>query len=778
MGEYRRARNVAVFGTALQTVLVIVMLIMAIWTGSMAAWLAFVLMAVGVAVWVMTAVLFYSHLLQQREAKELEDLGRQPGAAGTVFEGEQLDAHRYAEARVAFMYRWAAPIFTIVLAAAFYFIPAAIFRSWYPIRYVVEPWLRLRPLVNAAQASMFVILAGASGFLFSAYTLGMSRQAVWRPLRAPAGYLLLSVLAAGGVLGSFVGVWLDAMGVDTWVAKGILVVLHLLVLELVVSLLLSYFRPRVPGREERLAYDSWLIGLLANPRRIGHAVAETLNYQFGFDVSRTWFVRLLSRTIGPLVIAGAAIMVLASSIVIVDEGHRCVVAHFGEIDPARSALAPGLHLKWPWPIDSARYVDMRVRHLPFGVGDRREHRADIVKGGTFDGRELALWTIEHGAYVEKDFLLAAPRRSTAARSEGQVEVPAVNIIRMVGEIYYRIDDPVAFTTRYVDVEAVLGQLVHREMIRTCSSATLFEPSPYDDPDQGEAIMTFGRQAMAERLEANIRQAVADRDGIGVEILDLTLRMVHPPPSAADAFEEVLSARLGQAVQRYQALGEANSIHYELAARPGAAQELAIALEQARMLAGLADAQRQSGDVLAKIEDAQKAIRNDINDLTEDRRLERLLGKLEGDTATVTTELLDVLATAAERLQRIRDAIETGQPVDLVAEAAQAAAHAQALFKDDATGQPASLVSRAWTERWQLELSERGRSRSFAAEVAAFRASPRAYMLDRYLDIWDEVLPRMPKYVIGIDPQRLEPWLNLESGQAFHEQVQFRARGSE
>ena len=43
---------------------------------------------------------------------------------------------------------------------------------------------------------------------------------------------------------------------------------------------------------------------IAEPGRIGSSIADALNYQFGFEVSKTWFYQLLSRACVPLIIFG------------------------------------------------------------------------------------------------------------------------------------------------------------------------------------------------------------------------------------------------------------------------------------------------------------------------------------------------------------------------------------------------------------------------------------------------------------------------------------------
>jgi hypothetical protein len=54
-----------------------------------------------------------------------------------------------------------------------------------------------------------------------------------------------------------------------------------------------------------------------------------------------------------------------------------------------------------------------------------------------------------------------------------------------------------------------------------------------------------------------------------------------------------------------------------------------------------------------------------------------------------------------------------------------------------------------------------RAQAFERTVLAYQASPNIYMMDRWLSVWDEVLPGIRKYVIGVDRDKLEIWLNWE-----------------
>ena len=41
-------------------------------------------------------------------------------------------------------------------------------------------------------------------------------------------------------------------------------------------------------------------------------------------------------------------------------------------------------------------------------------------------------------------------------------------------------------------------------------------------------------------------------------------------------------------------------------------------------------------------------------------------------------------------------------------------------------------------------------------------APGFYMLDRYLDVYDRLVPDLPKYVLGVPPSKIDVRLDLKS----------------
>ena len=761
MKNSRRGKNVALIGAAGQIVFAAVMLIAWAWAESAAAMACTLLLVSGAMLWLMVSLLLYCRQLAERERVELSQLADETSAS--IFAGEGLADQRLAARRLEAVQRWGVPIFTlmwaVVNAAVGYLVLKAVRSAGTP------------DMLSAAPASLLVIVAGFGAFLFSCYALGMARQLEWRPLRAPASYLLVCVLMIAGTIAALISASQKQTIVDSIVAHAVPIIQLILAAEMIVNFIMERYRPRVAGAESRLSFDSRLMNLVAEPKRVGHSIAEAMNYQFGFEVSHTWFYQLLQRAFVPLLVFSVLLMFAMTAIVPVGQGQSAIITHFGKMNT--QPVGPGLHLKWPWPIDTADVFDHHVRTMYLGMGEHRgHHRAEVVSAGTFRGRELHLWTQEHGAHEELNFLVAIEPDQT----EGADDTPSVNVIRLTAVLQYRVTDPVKFGYRFADATKMLDCLAHREMVCYCSSATLFEGLPGEDATvRPQAIMTYGQEAMAEELKRRIQRAIDQPHiDLGIEIIALDFRAIHPPPGAAPAFEEVLSARLGQHMQRFEAEAYAARKFIVAAGDPVLAQKLALALRRRDDLTNLLSSQ-PNGDRAAfarSLEQIIQLIDTHLTVLTRDVARENLLGGA-GERASQAQEVLEALREYRDLLERIR----LGEEVDLQAMIAQATQDAEDLFSR-ASGRAAVLMAEAQTDRWQREMRERSRMGTFPAEWAAFKAGGRLYILDRYLDVWDEVLPGMPKYVIGFDPDRLEPWLNLERSHRTAESLVFDRENSD
>lgn len=770
----RRGQRVALGGLVLQAALVGLMLALWWFTQATAAWPALWLVVAPVPIWLLTLILFYCRYLERREARELQELAARGGDRASIFAAEGPDGQplRLAANRVRWMERYLVPVFTLLLAGYHVALGILLLGSAGPADTVA--------FAQNASAWMFASVGLAFvAFLFSRYATGMAKGEAWQLLRAPGSYLftnsLVFLLLAGVLAAEYYRSKIFGE-VVTYVLPGFMLIIGA---ELVLNFVLDLYRPRVPGAGRRFSYDSRLLNLIASPESIGHSIAEALNYQFGFEVSSTWFYRLLQRALVPLLFVGAVVVWLMTSVVAVEEGQQYVVLHWGKRHPQR-VLTPRArpYLIWPWPIDTARKFDTgKIHEIVLGAGGHREE--EFVRG-----RRIYLWTEEHGTHDELDTLVAMPPRAGEGpqEEEGQEEkVPSVSLIKLLVGVYYRIADPYKFGYTVTDAHKLLEAIAHREMVRYAASATLDEPVPREESEdrpggppgrppverddaggevsaRPEAIMSFGRERAAKDLHKRIAQAASRAElDLGVEIVRVKILGCHPPKEAVPAFEKVIAAERDRDRRRYAAQAEANQLLAAVAGDPEHALRLSQAILFLQELERLANLRRTGGDLAGRVAEVILRTKDQIERLKKEIELERRLGKISKTSRTAAQRLLERQETFLQLLERIQADAKQFLLSDDLAKARKAA---EGLF-EGIQGQAAVTISQARAYQWKKEFRERARAETFPVQMLGLRAAPSLYQLDKYLDVLTQGMKEQRKYILGLDRKRVEVWLNLE-----------------
>jgi len=509
----RRAESAATFVLVVQLVAGVVALLLSRLTGSPAARAeAWHLMA-GVLVWF--ACLVHQRLRRraEEEALEAESLkeAQEKGQVGSsLFEGEGAELTS-ARDRLEQFEKYFLPGFSILILAA---LGSASFYL-------------LRKLAAAAPVSLEGMLASSwifvgvafVSFLLAKYTAGLATQAPWRPLRPGANYSMSCALGSLLVAIALVFHHFELPIVEQVVSYVIPIVLAVMAGEILLLFIMSIYRPRVAGQEVRAAHDSRVLGMLTTSRGVLRTTAETLDYQFGFKVSETWFYRFMERAIAPLILFQLLALYLLSCFVMVDTGEQAVIEFFGRPRQRGNPLGPGLHLKWPWPIEIAyRHPVRRVDLLSIG-----EELKEDVPG--------FLWTESHAH--EAFNLLVATREEGAAEPgapEGarKDEVVPVSMVSGTIYVYYAVNSLRDYLYRYSDPRGALSALCYRELARYAASADFLQ------------LLGTQRADAAKTLHERFQRR-ANEMKLGVEIVDVNLQGIHPPVEVGEAFEDVVGA---------------------------------------------------------------------------------------------------------------------------------------------------------------------------------------------------------------------------------------------
>lgn len=352
----------------------------------------------------------------------------------------------------------------------------------------------LGPLPSPGTAGIFV-LAGACALTALALVLLVRHQArvaaggdAAAALRARAARLALwapaGLLAAA--LATALGFDVAARALGALLAAAAL----LLAVEIAARGLLGAERPA----------DSVFLRVVASRTDPFRSVLSILAEVFDVDLGSAFALRVAERALLPIALGLVVALWLSSALVMVGVREAVVVERFGRLR-TQEPLAPGLHVKLPWPIETAHRV-----------GTHEVRTFTIGYEGQVQGASM-LWTVSHSA---KEHLLLL--------GDGQ-DLISINAI-----LAYRLADAKAALYATQDPEPTLRALADRVVLQTIVSRTLDE------------VLSENLAALADAMERRIQEE-CDARGLGIEIVDLLLVGLHPPIAVAPDYQSVIGAEI-------------------------------------------------------------------------------------------------------------------------------------------------------------------------------------------------------------------------------------------
>ena len=476
---------------------------------SLAGLVSVVFMGLGTLV---AAVSWFQMRLEQSERlekMELEELARGHGQSA-LFEAKEAELFPAQRAREQFE-RYFVPIFTVILclveAGGAYF-----FWRWLS-RSTTQVALK-EPMAGLFLFFLFALVL----FLLGRFSATFARLENQRLLRPGASYLLLNAFLSAVVAGGIIGVQARFPRADLYVAYAFCALLALVAVETLVGLVLEMYRPRVRGKVERPIYDSRLVGLLGQPEGLITTAAQAIDYQFGFKVSETWFYRFFERALLWLVPLQVLLVILSTSLVIIEPGEQAVLERFGSPVPGRTLLEPGPHLVWPWPVSKLyRLRTGEIQSFDVGFSPEPEKKEGPA----------VLWAVEHH---KEDFFLIANREAGSLQSTNDSEkhTPPVSLLAVSIPVQYQITNLLAWHYNNEDAPSLLQDLATREVTRYLAGVDLND------------LISSGRLA-AESALVQRTQAASDEHELGARIVSVGLQDCHPPVRVATNYEAVVSS---------------------------------------------------------------------------------------------------------------------------------------------------------------------------------------------------------------------------------------------
>jgi len=447
---------------------------------------------------------------ERLEKLEIDELARTKGDSA-LFDAKESEVFPARRSREQFE-KFFVPGFAVLL----FILEAG--GAWLLWRWIGKTTIGIVDVRAMPSLSLFAIFALLL-FLLGRFSVTIARLGDYRLLRPGSSFLLAGAYVCAFTALGIAGIKTGFPKTDFWIARGLCVLLGLMAAEMLLTLLLEIYRPRVKGKITRPLYESRVVGLLAQPESLFTTAAQTLDYQFGFNVSETWFFQLLQKNLAYLILAQLAVLFLSTCVVFVDAGEQVVLEHFGKrIDPP---LTAGAHLKLPWPVDKIyRYRTEQIQTIYVGF------TPDTGK----DEQNVILWTVAHNQ--EQNFLVAnrqtATIQSDNTDTNDTLKAPPVSLITVSIPVQFQITNVMDWAYNNGDPTNLLTDLATREVVHYLAGVDLGD------------FLSHARLQAADTLQQQI-QAEANEYKLGAKILFVGLQDVHPPTTVAGDYEKVVGA---------------------------------------------------------------------------------------------------------------------------------------------------------------------------------------------------------------------------------------------
>jgi membrane protease subunit HflK len=367
----------------------------------------------------------------------------------------------------------------------------------------------------------------------------------------------LASFAAAGLIFLFLSTTRDYSAWLGWLLIGFTA---FLITEALIRFAVRFYQPKSLRKPPGPAGNSLVLdALVGRGHGLGSAV-KGFEDLLGAKLSEMWIVRYLRQTIEIIIIGTIVLGWLSTCFTSVPAGSRAVRMFFGRYQPV--PLSPGLHVTWPWPIEQLEIVETEtIRQISIGFDK--------------DLSGPVLWTEPH--FEGEKNLLVGDGESLLT-----IDVP----------IFYRISDPVRYLETTTDAEQALLALANRKLIQVAGSRDSFQ------------IMTEQRAEIARQLRESLQHEV-DQLGLGLQIVFVGLKDVHPPVDVAPAYQAVVSAqeekdrmidlaRASRAKLLPEAQAEANRIRVEQEA--AYQKRVAAAKGEAARFSAIVQADRENSAV--------------------------------------------------------------------------------------------------------------------------------------------------------------------------------------
>ncbi|MEM9446374.1 MAG: protease modulator HflK [Verrucomicrobiota bacterium] len=223
---------------------------------------------------------------------------------------------------------------------------------------------------------------------------------------------------------------------------------------------------------------------------------KQIEESYGIELEEIPALKMLQGKLEWAILGAILVTWLSTSFTVIPYDSKGVRVHFGRYQA--EPMEPGLAVSNPWPFGSIKKI-------------KTEETRFISLGFEQDLGTAVLWNEKH---FEGEYNLLV---------EGGNALLSINV-----PIYYNISDPVAYLTHSQSPEKTLIHLAYSKLLESTSYRDSFD------------IMLTSRENITNEIAEGLQEQ-SNLLGLGLEILFVGLKDIHPPVSVAPAFQAVVSA---------------------------------------------------------------------------------------------------------------------------------------------------------------------------------------------------------------------------------------------
>jgi membrane protease subunit HflK len=300
------------------------------------------------------------------------------------------------------------------------------------------------------------------------------------------------------------------VNIDTLVAFIIALLILSFSIETMVNAVMAYKRQEA---EYVFRYKTTTIVLALFEKRTWTVVLRYLEEKLGPRIPSPALLKKVLQCFCVVVILVLGSICVSKCVYTIGPSQEGIIERFGKPVNYGSAVQPGIHFKFPWPVDKIVKVDSKTIQMK-SVGN-------ITDKNSF----ALLWTKKHGtetAFISGDN----------------------NFFYPYLVIHYKIKDVFKYTYNHIDPKAVLDSIASRVISNIFSKMGFYE-----------IVTSYRNQFEPDVMQ--IVQAKLDSLNSGLEVININMKDVHPPIFISSSFEEVIAAYQKKEEMINRALGYKN-----------------------------------------------------------------------------------------------------------------------------------------------------------------------------------------------------------------------------